>query len=454
MKFISCLLHSTLFYSWWVRVSGFSATTRSAPVQKHHEPVPPPYKLKALRNRKAFHTVTKEVDRVIESHANNPAALSIATTCRDLLLHHQQRLPNSNPDRMVRFLKDAMTLSPPTSVKNIVIQAVALSGMVDLACEWVKSTLLQQQVEPTVPTQVALAEALRTSGQANAMAELIQSFSQLNMEPSLWLMNIYFALRCEQGEVSELVEEYVVQHHPTSSTSWAVAPDKVTYDTMLHAAAGKNQTCFDIIWQDMTGNSDVTPSIFSYNACLKAAGSDSTEVLRIWDQEIIGRSLQPDRFTLDFLLLPMLTHDREDEFTALLDDFVARSNERVASSTLSALMVTLVSHDHVDEAFSLWKSYVQERKLVPPQTRQYNILLECYKEGRTTGDGVVERAWKLYDELAHSLRVRPDAFSLSIMCYMCRNSTELSTLLYTNLEIQQVRCNEAVLRTAGEYVDD
>ena len=441
-----------------------------------------------FRKRKIYTSVTKDLDAIVDCDGSEEA--TVRNACRDIL--QQPSLSSSHLSTMVRSIEKHMAtgddiISIP--LRNVAIQVTALAGHVPLAVDWVRHRVLEQGWVPSITTQVALGEALRRcdkntcAEQQEAFRGLLDAFQEAKVEPSLWLYNAYLAMLVGNTEgstnrrgtsaVSQLVEDHIVQ----KTVPWRVAPDVVTYNTLLHAAAVEgNQTCVRLLWKDLlsqlqnsngNSNEDLQPNMVTYNARLRSVAEDATEVLRIWDEEIRGSArqeankdattLRADRYTIDFLLLPMLNSGRDQEFYDLLDSFLQRSSAKVGSHVLSALLITLVSHDSLDMAQTLWTTYVRERGLVEARTRHYNILLEGYKGTLGTTDrramqhDALEQAWGLYRSLEAAPYLRPDAYTLSTMSFLCRNATELSMLLYSLLDTHMVRSNEAALRTARKY---
>ena len=243
---------------------------------------------------------------------------------------------------------------------------------------------------------------------------------------------------------------WLLQDEACTAQQMGVRPDTVAYATVLQAAAAStNHSLVEELWQAMT-HRNVRPNIVAYNARLKSLNSQWNQtfgdaaILHIWDKEIVhGRSVQPDKYTIDSLLLPLLRAGRIGDLEALLDTLVQRNSETVVSQAFVAFLQTVVAGNEVASARALFETYILPTlspvvmgdaggmvRLVRPATRHFNTLLEGYRKQRMENlDADAEEAWNLYRLMLSQGRVRPDAYTITIMMGLCRNSTELSELL-------------------------
>jgi len=265
-----------------------------------------------------------------------------------------------------------------------------------------------------------------------------------------------------------------------------VQPDAVSYGTVLHAAATVgNQTLVDELWTQMLDRR-IQPTTVAYNARLRlqtqkkkrrngvtSVGTENSnatdaQMLRIWSELQKDPNVEPDRYTLD-LMLPPLVRSVSDkindgkvsgraELERLLDRFLASNSEVVASDAFAAFLMSLTKGGELEAARWLFDTYLLPAlspvvsgeagalRMVRPTSRHFNILLEGYRFKFVSGDrmssyrpdaqssdldsSLPSEAWKLYDTMfQYQDDMRPTDYTISIMSGMCKNSEELSQLL-------------------------
>lgn len=249
--------------------------------------------------------------------------------------------------------------------------------------------------------------------------------------------NIYLAALCEQHDgddasssLQQACDEllYMTYHHGrdhpphphhsrykltmTTAATMKFTPDIFSYNTILHAAAkAGNTTMVDQVWKALVDatNHDVQPDIRSYNARLLAAekrrqqqqpqgGNHNnhdhnrndyySQHWKIWKELNLQPNIRPDRYTIDFMLLPLLLsstsssldddiEDNEEEtttttttgeatLTEVLNDYVQRelsskknNHPGVLGDALASFLSTLVANGKVQEAQTyIWDPYV------------------------------------------------------------------------------------------------
>jgi pentatricopeptide repeat protein len=265
--------------------------------------------------------------------------------------------------------------------------------------------------------------------------------------------NIYLAALCDDVQNHESLQmacdwllEYsgMTTHDQTNNTHNITTnnarpqPDITSFNTVLHAAAkARNVTMVEtVLWKRLVLLADtnkhannnhhnnynsssssnrivpVRPDIRSYNARLLATSSYARRI-EIW-KEIVGKAnhnhflysngIQPDRYTLDLMLLPLL-QQQPKELRSLLKTFVQqRQNDHVLlRDVLAAFMITLVQVGKVSEA----RQFIFDPYLLPClsshdnntnnkqssivlddrvecrtriQTRHFNILIDGYRQ--------------------------------------------------------------------------
>jgi Pentatricopeptide repeat domain len=209
---------------------------------------------------------------------------------------------------------------------------------------------------------------------------------------------------------------------PSCVAQLGVEPDAVSFATVLQAAASiGNETLTNLLWNEMMHRRCIQPNIVAYNARLRMAGKSSLQtqserdanILTIWQDEIEQDvHVQPDRYTIDLLLLPLTRQGQIGQVQELLDDFVLTNNDSgegnnsssvaqrrrqqtLVSAAFCAFFQTLVQGGEVSMAQDLFDNYLlpalstgpiaaqndkQKRSLVVrPTTRHFNVLLDGYR---------------------------------------------------------------------------
>ena len=190
---------------------------------------------------------------------------------------------------------------------------------------------------------------------------------------------------------------------------FAVQPDIVSYNTVLHAAAKTgNQTIVDDLWTTIRHHPNLEPDIWTYNSRLRT--SNLPERLRVLDElRALQRDhwngikrLVPDRFTIDLVLVPLVRAGRIGDVEELLDNFVATHSDRIVTEAFSAFLITLVKRGELSSARALFQTYVlpslltkpsqsallstktstrpnTSSRTIQPAIRHFNVLIDGYR---------------------------------------------------------------------------
>jgi pentatricopeptide repeat protein len=323
---------------------------------------------------------------------------------------------------------------------------------------------------------------------------------ELNREISTVSFNTYLAALCElvindqRGKAQKQVTvrtanscadsldrawQWLRDPEETYSTL-AVKLDAVSYATVIQAAAaGGNRTLVDLIWQEMMER-EIQPNIVAYNARLRSlagrTGAADDAVLKVWDEEIKPNpELQPDKYSIDLLLLPLIRAGRVGDVENLLDNFAQRKSDREVSMSFTAFLQTIVRGGELSTARALFETYILSTlspvivghagamRMVRPVVRHFNILLEGYRRQfamdawKQTSSLSEERelaheeGWALYRLLLQSRGVCPDSYTITSMMGLCRNSTELSNLICEASTDLDIELSSVVLRAACKF---
>jgi Pentatricopeptide repeat domain len=357
-------------------------------------------------------------------------------------------------------------------IQERLVKATSTTGLVNLAVN-ITHRMLQAGHLPSTMAQDAICNSLRRAGRLECLENLIlqlgamaqrqeknEQKQQQDSSPtsscrnvSLSAFNSYLAAMCDivmdhkknwqllsystfrndQNSRGALMEKcwQWIGGSPTGNDSvppfcfaqLCVEPDAVSFATVLQAAASiGNETLTNLLWNEMLHRRHIQPNIVAYNARLRMATKSSLQtqlerdenVVSIWQNEIEKDvHVQPDRYTIDLLLLPLTRQGRIGQVQDLLDDFVLTNNGNVggsnssssyaqrrrqqslASAAFCAFFQTLVQGGEVSMAQDLFDNYLlpalssgpndtqkhtQMRSLVVhPRTRHFNVLLDGYR---------------------------------------------------------------------------
>lgn len=451
----------------------------------------------------------------------------------------------------------------PVAVLERVAKATAMTGLLHISLAIVEH-MLQLEVRPvsssstattqqhahpahlpSIICQDAICNALRQAGRINRLEQLLCQMGSVanrqnstSQQISLAAFNTYLAALCNiatRKDATASQQQQLQQGGPDSSAfgfdasvtaslalstvdaldrAWywirdpvktkgtmAVTPDKVSFATVIQAAAAiGNETLVNAIWKELR-NQTVSPNIVAYNARLRSMISADTyrsakrfdnlhdlrtehkkrdlEILSVWDEEISRDiSVQADKYTIDLLLLPLIRCGRIGDVESLLDTFVKRHSEKVVSNSFTAFLITVVDGGELASARALFETYILPTlspvmvgdagamiRMVRPMTRHFNVLLEGYrKQAHCTGfedsnvscdinhqQSSAQEAYVLYRMMTQAWGTRPDAFTITSMMGLCQSSTELSNLLVEAISEFNVECSSIFLRAARKY---
>jgi len=460
-------------------------------------------------------STTTEIDTDTSTVVEAITLLSTARTVQQVL----------GANRML----ESVAYTQSVAIQERIVKAAALTGLLQLAVNVTQYMLEQHNHVPLTVCQDALCNGLRQAGRAKTLERVLCQLGAVALEQdrrvSSIAFNTYLAALCDivmdrdatvaqrsdapqssstvrsfHTKVQALEQAWTwLRHIETTQSQMAVTPDTVAYATVMQAAGSVgNFTLVDAIWDTMKERG-VQPNIVAYNARLRTmsdlekehrarrqkqqqqhqenntnniiiAAKDAT-ILRVWDEEISkDPHVQPDKYTIDNLLLPLIRAGRIGDVEALLDTFVQRNSDRTVSNAFAAFLLNIVGGGELASARALFETYILPTlspfltgdavvRMVRPTTRHFNTLLEGYRRrvqnGRFDKATVKEvlmsdltEAWKLYRIMFASHGVRPDGYTLTTMMGLCRNSTELSELLVEATSELNIQLSSVVLRAA------
>ena len=448
-----------------------------------------------------------------------------------------------------------------------------MTGLLHVALN-ITSQMLQQNLVPSGMTQVSICQALRKVGRIRQMESFLLEIGKVvtaeniashcvdidtdtdtdtdatqtgTVETSLFAYNIFLATLCDP-----------IVDRVTDRTCWApvdppalldrayswldtnqtrdrlnLLPNEVSYATVLNAASEiGNYTLAELIWQQVldrvqANNTRTAIPLTSrlFNARLKCLQQekDDQKAMDLWQQITLTAHankkthtnyaiIKPDKYTIDFMLVPLLRAGSIGEIETMLDDFVSDNSETIVSQAFEAFLWSIVvKGGDVAAARAIFDMYIKPAlapvvtnrhgnkiRLVRPRTQHFTILLEGYKakiaqnqqigspsllssfvaaKSAVTGlsqsssitpnetarkgfespssiepTQLYDEAWELFNLLLQSSKTSPDEFTITVMIGLCRSSNELTNLLGQAIHDLGLNCTGAFLRAAvGKY---
>jgi pentatricopeptide repeat protein len=161
-------------------------------------------------------------------------------------------------------------------------------------------------------------------------------------------------------------------------------PDGYSYNQVLHAAAkcsrpdGDNRIAESIMTSCLRGMNErgIKADILTYNARLQAAlASDGDEAaIRLYDQILSDTNVTPDRYTINFMLRPLVCAGKFDDMWTMLNDFYEKNVEGsnyVVSSAFEAFLISMVDMGEIELARGIFQSFFL--KMPKKQTKRMQL---------------------------------------------------------------------------------
>jgi hypothetical protein len=449
--------------------------------------------------------IVQGLEKMIDNNENNELLIAAMQT-----LANAAAAPNNYKNQQdiqaagaqIEAWWNALDEPPCPAVRDRVVKAAAMTGLHQLALRLVvddKSTQLvpipQQSTPVSAQAQTAICSTLRRDNQMDALRDAVTKMTTTRTM-NVVAYNIFLAALCDIA-VGKETDSSTVPDRATNTTStfanhksradylaeavdWLRCPrgrvqlDSVSYATVLQAAATLGEEALvTMLWSNML-QCNIRPNIIAYNARLRLVASrlaaGDAELMDLWAAIAKDAYVQPDSYTVHFMLLPLLRNNRSRDVRQMLDALL-QSNDSVrnpkgayrVSNYFGAFLLTLTQGGELESAHQLFDTYMlpalstfglgtlgSSRRLVKPSAKHFNILLDGYQkqiefvEDRThkLGDDVSsgllrKKAWELYRSMPNSTEARPDAFTITTMMGICADAVELS--LYLNEVTDKLR---------------
>jgi hypothetical protein len=374
-----------------------------------------------------------------------------------------------------------------TNVQERAIKAAAMSGLLTLATQLLDG-LLEREVFPSSIAYVAVCNSLRQAGRVRRLEQVLYklgSVATADESVSVVALNTYLAALCDGSQDASHLEHARDWLRPgvSSQRLGGTEPDEASYATVLHAAASTNNCqMVDKLWEEMIVTRNLQPTIYAYNSLLRSArgGPDgNAKILDLLDR--FWKAVQPDRFTIDLVLVPLIRAQRIGDVEALLGDFVeSRSVDvRTASNAFAAFLNTLVKAGELSTARAIFDTYllpslfsVDQNASIRPTARHFNLLIDGYRRlAESNRDTVGEK--ELQEETLIGLQtqdceadrirnarsngcalfqtmldagISPDAYTLTSMLGLSSTTAEVTNVFRQAVLEYGVKVTPAVLR--------
>ena len=367
-------------------------------------------------------------------------------------------------------------------VQERIIKATAISGLISISSDLVDS-LLEKGHMPSEIAYTALCKSLRQARRVTQLKELLSRLAHNapNSPISPVALNTYLATLCDTvtrqdannrrnlkiEDIGRLEKARTLLSPGKAYKCYRVHPDESSYATVLHAAASAgNRAMVNDLWTEMK-QEGIAPNRYAYNALMKAICNEGSEfdeeAINLLDHMKRNPFLQPDRFTIDLVLLPMVRTEGVERICDLIQDFAysQRSQPALLAQAFSSFLNTLVKADEVDAAHFVFDTFLLpqlERPRDPnagarfSNVRHFNIVLNGLRNTISRSKDLISKqdirkeSARLYQTMLRA-RIRPDEYTLTILMGTVKSSSEIMSILRSAVVDMGVDVTPVVLRS-------
>ncbi|GKY99232.1 hypothetical protein MPSEU_000878500 [Mayamaea pseudoterrestris] len=354
--------------------------------------------------------------------------------------------------------------------------AAAMTGLSKLALSMVSNA----NATVSYQTQDAICGSLRRAGKIQLLQDTVLDFGSKaiahRLSMSVVSFNILLAALCEtasdvspdrrktmtvratsRAALLHDASQWLLQRNETLS-KLGLEPNVVSFATVLQAAASVgNVSLADSLWGEMQLQK-LPPNIFAYNARLrllaKKGKTADKEMLDLWKEIEEDSSVTPDRYSVDWIIVPLARTGQNDKMEAILDSFVSSNSNNIASDAFAAYLLRLTRAGELTAARRLFDVYMlptlqsvvrgtsgEALRMVKPSSRHFNVLLDGYKQmieieiarDATSSSPLSERwrreAWELYSIMLNFPGLNQESYTYTIMMGLCSTASQLTRLL-------------------------
>ena len=396
--------------------------------------------------------------------------------------------------RELESLDIAKTESP--RVQERVIKALSISGLQSLALELLDG-FIQRKTLPSSIAYVAVCNSLRKAGRVQRLEQLLHQLGSIASKEegiNVVALNIFLAATCRDledcnGGRLEHARDWL-RPQVSSERLAGTHPDASSYSTVMNAAASMGNTqMVEELWEEMTVTRKMQPTIYAYNSLLRCArdspngnaNNNNNKVLDLLDRLV--KDVQPDRYTIDLVLVPLIKANRMADIDSLLGNFVTSQsvNVQTASNAFAAFMTTLIKAGELTTARNMFDKYLlpslysfsDEATSIRPTVRHFNLLIDGYKRAADSytarhdeNDTDLDQDWSVDSNTINTIDlkqearangkmlyktmldadIKPDAYTLTSLLGIMTTPKEVSNVIRQAVNEYDVEMTPAILR--------
>ena len=395
---------------------------------------PPTTTQLSFSQRRIAHSKRESLRWVIQSLQRYPKPLDPnLLTALELLEHAHTQRQVSDAGRLLEIA----VVPDSVDIKERLIKAASIAGLLGTAQKLMEG-LLQQKHFPSSIAYVAYLQGLRQGGKFQTIETILdqlQIVAAINSDQiSVLALNTYLAALLDlQG--SRLEEARTALRN--SQSRWNIPPDATSFATVMNSS---NRLIVEQLWQELLVLG-IEPTLYCYHARLKVATDE--EALAIFDE--IKSNQEPDRYTIDFVILPLIRLGKTQEVHHILQKFMRQGQGKDAAAAFAAFLTKLCNAGEVKSAQLLFDEFLK----TGASNRHYNIMLSGYRKvfDKEREEGIRGKAIMLYKKMI-TAGLRPDEYTLTTMTGFALDHKELTELMRVGILECNIEVTPEVLRAA------
>lgn len=334
-------------------------------------------------------------------------------------------------------LLDIAVVPDSVDIKERLIKVSSIAGLLGNA-QLLMEDLLQQNHFPSSIAYVAYLQGLRQGGKYQRMETTLDQLQLVaainNQQVNVLALNTYLAaLLDEHGTRPEEARTAL----KNSQSRWNITPDATSFATVMNSS---NRPTVENLWQELL-KLGIEPTLYCFHARLKVATDN--EALVILNE--IKSTYEPNRYTIDSVILPLIRSGKTQEVHQILRTFMNQGQGNEAATAFAAFLTTLCNAGEVDNAQLLFDKFLK----TGASNRHYNILLSGYRKvfDKEREEGTRGKAISLYKKLITN-GLRPDEYTLTIMTGFALDHKELTELMRVGILECNIEMSPEILRAA------